>query len=280
MGDVTLIAKELLGFSNEKNPTEIEIKKAFNEKVKQSHPDTNNGDGDNELINQLIDAKNTLMKISIPSYSLILSIQELLKGVQLDKLNVMCNNCLGTGYISHDKCHTCDGTGGLYVIHDGLKTKEYCNDCGGTGINDIVCPICENGHKVFDNKINIPKGTMPGIEFTLPNNEAKITIILSKSKNEFNVKYNNIYKTIYVPWTTMILGGKFETKDPCNKKISLNINENTSSGDVVTIRNYGFYSKDGKKGSLNFKILPMIPNLKKLSIPVKLAINLLAKSGL
>lgn len=277
--DLSIIeAKSLLGFKPNDNPNEKEIKKAFKNLAMQVHPDTNPGDDDPELFNRLIKAKDVLIQIE-KTYLLPMGIGEMMSGNVYNGFKTICGECQGSGLLDKYTCDSCHGAGGKQINHDGLIMQDICDKCGGPGIIEIPCKLCDKGHKIFTDTLKIPAGTRPETIFSLGNG-INIQVILKKERKNFNIVGNDIVGSILVPWTKMIFGGTHITKDPKNTPIEIDINSNSISGTLIRLHNKGFKGSNGERGDLVFKIYPIVPKQEEMqSTPLKLAMMALKKAG-
>lgn len=155
-----------------------------------------------------------------------------------------CSDCQGTGRVRFQQntifgttiregiCNTCKGT--------GKKIKERCVECGGKGYSRVTKTV----------NVKVPAGIdqdqilrMRG-EGNAPlsrgvNGDLNIKINIEKDKM-LTRQGKDILLTIYVPFTTLILGGIVEIPT-LDGKYSLEIKELTQSGTVMRLKGKGTY---------------------------------------
>lgn len=172
----------------------------------------------------------------------------------------------------HEKCSTCKGTG----AKNGTEFTT-CNECGGTGrvrfqqntlfgttIREGACPKCNGKGRIVKEKctecngrgeqkvsktikVKFPAGIdngqtlrMRGEGNAVANGESgDLNIKVSVKPHKILVrKDNDLYMDLYLPFTTLLLGGKVEIPT-LQGKYTLNIPELTSSGTIMRIKNKG-----------------------------------------
>lgn len=153
-----------------------------------------------------------------------------------------CPDCGGKGRVRYQQntlfgttireaeCRTCGGT--------GKKIKEKCTDCGGKGYKKVSKPISvkipagiDNGQTLrMKNEGNAPQ--RPGVN-------GDLNILIKIAPDKFMTRQGiDIYMDVYVPYTTLMLGGKIEIPTLDGKQV-LEIKELTQSGTIMRLKNKG-----------------------------------------
>ena len=180
------------------------------------------------------------------------------KTIMVNKVE-KCDKCMGTGAKNGKEfstCPDCKGAGRVRYQQNtifGTTIREgECQTCNGTGkIIKERCPYCNGkGYTKLQKsvQVKIPAGidndqilrmngqgnspTRPGINGDL---NIRINVLPDKLLER---KGNDLYIDIYVPFTTLLLGGEVEV--PTLEGIfNLTIKELTQSGTVMRIKNKG-----------------------------------------
>ena len=153
-----------------------------------------------------------------------------------------CPDCRGAGRVRFQQntifgttiregmCNTCHGT--------GKRIKEKCPDCSGKGYTRVTksvtvkIPAGINQDQVLRMRGEGNAPTSKGI-----NGDLNIKINVDKDKL-LTREGNDILLTIYVPFTTLLLGGKIEIPT-LDGKYTLDIKELTQSGTVMRLKGKG-----------------------------------------
>ena len=153
-----------------------------------------------------------------------------------------CPDCKGAGRVRFQQntifgttiregmCNTCRGT--------GKHIKEKCPDCMGKGYSRVTktitvkVPAGINQDQILRMRGEGNAPTSPGISGDL-----NIKINVEKDKM-LTREGNDILLTVYVPFTTMLLGGKI-TIPTLDGKYELTIKELTQSGTVMRLKGKG-----------------------------------------
>ena len=180
------------------------------------------------------------------------------KTILVNKID-RCDNCQGTGAKNGKEfstCPDCKGAGRVRYQQNtifGTTIREgECQTCGGTGkIIKEKCPYCNGKGYTRVQKsvqVKVPAGidndqilrmngqgnspTKQGVNGDL---NIKINVLADKLLER---KGNDLYIDIYVPFTTLILGGEVEV--PTLEGIfNLSIKELTQSGTIMRIKGKG-----------------------------------------
>lgn len=153
-----------------------------------------------------------------------------------------CPDCKGAGRVRFQQntifgttireglCNTCKGT--------GKRIKEKCPECMGKGYSRVTktvtvkVPAGINQDQILRMRGEGNAPTSQGI-----NGDLNIKISIEKDKM-LTREGNDILLTVYVPFTTLILGGKI-TIPTLDGKYDLSIKELTQSGTVMRLKGKG-----------------------------------------
>lgn len=191
-----------------------------------------------------------------------LSFEEALSGVEktisINKIET-CPDCSGTGAKGgreFSTCPDCRGSGRVRIQQNtmfGTTIRETaCPKCGGTGkIIKERCATC--GGKGYrrvtkDISVKIPAGVNDGQTLRMRGEgndpigkgipgELYVNISVKPHKLFKRQEYDLMYD-LYVPFTTLILGGKVEVLTPTGSMV-LDIKEGTQSGTVMRLKSRG-----------------------------------------
>ena len=180
------------------------------------------------------------------------------KNITIGKIE-KCSQCNGTGAKNGREfttCTNCQGTG---------RARYQQNTMFGTTIRESVCPKCEGTGKIVKEKcdvcsgkgykrvqktvkVKIPAGIDNGQTLRMRgegnaplrdgiNGDLNIHISVA-SHNILTRRENDLFLDLYLPFTTMLLGGKVDVPT-LNGNYSLNIPELTPSGTVMRLKGKG-----------------------------------------
>jgi len=139
------------------------------------------------------------------------------KKVLISRYN-LCDKCNGNGTVDGQKyvCKTCEGSGQIIVISDGIiKSETECKDCRGSGIDESIakCDKCNGARCIEENiflDVEIPAGLhdkcpiiIPNMGHELPKEEqdnetTRSDIVLIIKEKEHNIfKHNFVINDEY-----------------------------------------------------------------------------------
>lgn len=180
------------------------------------------------------------------------------KSVSINRVE-NCEECHGTGAKNGTEFTTCSHCGGTGQVREVKNTMfgqmvnvGTCSHCGGTGkIIKEKCAECMG--KGFNKRartitITIPAGVNDGQVLTLRGegnsgvnggSSGNLNIILGVGSHELLTRKEfNLYATIPVPFTTLLLGGEIKVPS-VNETLTLKIPELTQPGTVFKLKGKG-----------------------------------------
>jgi len=174
------------------------------------------------------------------------------------KRKKVCLGCAGEGFTESEKCKMCDGKGMKIQSTGGpFSFQVLCPGCIGSGkIPKNKCPKCSgkrtDGEEQKEFSVNIPKGINDNSTLVLhgegeqvfqKGNNGNLVIRVSVTKdNVFRRENNDLVNDIYVPFSTMVLGGEVVVKDIEDATYRININPETKADTVLRIKEKGYPS--------------------------------------
>ena len=180
------------------------------------------------------------------------------KNITITK-NDKCSACKGTGAKNGKEftaCRECNGTGRVRFQQNtifGTTIREAaCPKCNGTGkIIKEKCSVCNGKGEIRNSKtvkVKFPAGIDNGQTLRMRGEGnspvgngvyGDLNIKVSVKPHKMLVRNgNDLLLELYVPFTTMVLGGKVDVPT-VNDKYTLNIPELTASGTLIRIKNRG-----------------------------------------
>ena len=185
---------------------------------------------------------------------------------------IACKTCDGTGSTTKKQttCTKCGGTGRIEIsrqtVFGAIRQAQVCSVCKGVGkMPEKECSACRGTGRVRQQrevKIKIPAGIDEGqtIRVSGEGNAGKrggksgdlyITIKIRPSR-EYRRSGADLYKTISVPFTKVVLGGSVKV-NTLYGDLNVKIPASTKAGEVLRVRNYGVPTGN-TKGSLYLQI--------------------------
>ena len=191
-----------------------------------------------------------------------------------------CEVCEGTGSTNKKvkKCTKCGGSGQVTVMRNtmfgAIRQVATCDECmGGGEVPEEVCRNCrgqgrvQTPHKV---KVKIPAGIDNGQTIRIPGQggagirgakagDLYIVVKVMPSR-EFRRQGSNLYKSIEVPYSKLVLGGTVMV-NTLEGEVKLKIPAATQVGENFRIKNHGMPILEGRgKGDLYVQVGIVIPS--------------------
>lgn len=194
--------------------------------------------------------------------------------------NEQCHTCHGSGAKPGTNPVTCDKCGGKgkvqttqNTIMGTFSTVKTCDKCGGTGkIIPTPCETCSGKGTIRKTRkidINIPAGIDNGQAISLrgEGDAGKkggtpgdlFVVVNVMSHPIFTRKGHDIFATIKVPYTKLVLGGTVKVPT-LEGESEINIPDGTQVGSVIKIKEKGIPNIHGKgRGNIEYTIQVDIP---------------------
>ena len=194
--------------------------------------------------------------------------------------NEQCHTCHGSGAKPGTNPITCDKCGGKgkvqatqNTIMGTFSTVKTCDKCGGTGkIIPTPCEDCSGKGTIRKSRkidINIPAGIDNGQAISLrgEGDAGKkggmagdlFVVVNVMSHPIFTRKGHDIFATIKVPYTKLVLGGTVKVPT-LEGESEINIPDGTQVGSVIKIKEKGIPNIHGKgRGNIEYTIQVDIP---------------------
>lgn len=210
-----------------------------------------------------------------------------------------CFACKGNGAepgTKIDTCKTCQGKGqiaqSVRTMFGTMQSAVVCPECGGQGSRPSqVCKRCSGAgieRKTKELEIDVPAGIADGETLKLAGEGEHPGFggrpgdlylrINVQSHPMFDREGNNILSLARVPYSTLVLGGKFDI-ETVDGKGTLTIPATTEPGTVFKLRGKGFPSlRSHGRGDHLVTVQPLVQ--RKLSTEQRHAIEGLRKTGL
>ena len=194
--------------------------------------------------------------------------------------NEQCSTCHGSGAKPGTHPVTCDKCGGKgkvqatqNTIMGTFSTVKTCDKCGGTGkIIPTPCEACSGKGTIRKTRkidINIPAGIDNGQAISLrgEGDAGKkggiagdlFVVVNVMSHPIFTRRGHDIFATIKVPYTKLVLGGTVKVPT-LEGESEINIPDGTQVGSVIKIKEKGIPNIHGKgRGNIEYTIQVDIP---------------------
>lgn len=211
----------------------------------------------------------------------------------------VCSRCQGEGAEPGSKvvnCSTCQGTGQIRQAQrtpfGTIQMSSVCHDCQGRGKRpEKVCNLCRGmGIERREEKvaIAIPAGIAEGetLKVTGQGEAAPYggkpgdlyVRIRVKQDPQFERHNHDILSQVFVPFTTLVLGGSIEV-ETLDGRAAVKIPEGTLPDTLFTIRGKGVpYGRSGGRGDHVARVQPAVP--KKITREQKQVLEDLKKQGM
>lgn len=175
-----------------------------------------------------------------------------------------CSKCNGNGCENSkgpSACPKCGGRGSVRQQHGFVTIDTVCQHCGGSGsVISNPCKECHGSGRVIGERnleITIPAGIGSSNELLVrqegeagyqggPNGDLIIFVNLLPH-DFFTVKGVDLYCTVYIPFTTAILGGEIVAKDLSGKDHVIKIPHGTQSNTQFVIPSCGLYNRNTRR---------------------------------
>ncbi len=196
------------------------------------------------------------------------------------KRQTPCSPCNGKGGSDTKSCLACNGTGQRTVTQQtpfGIITQTMaCNNCGSSGrVVHNPCKSCNGeGTKITEEvvEINIPKGAVSGMNFTMSGNgnhvrdgiPGDLHILIDEIKHaKFRREANDLHCEQWISIPDAVLGTSLNIDTVLGMK-RIEITPGCESGKVITLPGQGIpvLGNDGNNygsGSLYIKVNVEIP---------------------
>ncbi len=210
---------------------------------------------------------------------------------------VPCSSCSSSGVApgsGKKACTQCKGSGRVQKSVLGtFSTVIACPDCAGEGeIPEKECTQCKGegrAKKKEDVEFSIPAGISSGQTLRVPGkgNAGKkgtqpgdlLVDVLVEKHSFFRQEGEDLYCSVFVPYTDVVLGGKVDITLLSGKTISLKIPAGTTPGKVMRISGKGLPRLSGYGyGDLYAEININVP--KKVNKKQKQILEELKKEGI
>mgnify|MGYP001080071572 CR=1 FL=1 len=210
---------------------------------------------------------------------------------------ISCSSCSASGSAPGSAKKTCPQCGGRGKITKSImgafSTLVTCPQCEGEGeIPEKECNQCKGGGRVKvkeDVKFTVPAGIGDGQTLRIsgkgnagkkgaPAGDLFVEVTVEKD-SFFTPKGEDLYCSVFIPYTDAVLGGKVSITLLSGKKIFLKVPTGTSSGKVIRISGKGLPRLSGYGyGNLYVEVNVNVP--KKVSKKQKELLEELKKEGI
>jgi len=184
-----------------------------------------------------------------------------------------CKVCGGTGSATKKQasCVKCGGSGRVELIRQtmlgAIRQNQTCPVCRGLGeMPEKECQTCHGMGRTRQQKeieLRIPAGIDEGQTIRVKGEgqaglrggkpgDLYVAVRVRPSR-EYRRSGMDLYKTISVPFTTVVLGGSVKTKTLFGE-INVKIPPSTRAGEVLRVRDHGVRQTGGANGSLFLQV--------------------------
>lgn len=247
-----------------RDATAEEIKKSYRKLAMQWHPDRHKNDQDKEAAErkfkeisaayEILSDPEKRQQYDNPSRSrtwnvhvtrstrivrvqITISLEEALLGCSKNvsyRKETPCTDCGGYGHY-RTACKACNGIGLCVVCgFTGYESTGICRACHGRG-SKTSFETCS---------VTIPAGTTPGQEIPIQGEQTIICVMIRPHKT-FQIRGNDLFCHLRVPWLTAFAGGQIKLTSPYSEEISVKVPAGTQFGNVLKLQNMGVKEKKG-----------------------------------
>lgn len=188
----------------------------------------------------------------------------------------LCDGCNGVGFKNIDSCIHCNGSGKIKkIIQQPFNFELLCHFCQGSGkAYKDICSICKSrrffGQEIVKLNLKIPAGINEDQNLLIeghgePSSDGKngnLVVSIRFKKDELFTKNNlDLHLDLFIPYSTLVLGGKIIIPTIENETIEIEIPEGTQVGTSLKIKNKGYFNLNNKKhrGDIIVKIKVNVP---------------------
>ena len=243
--------------------------------------------------NRVVERKgqNLFLNIPITIYEMYTGTKRSVKSRKYKK----CKSCEGNGSLhgkSFQTCYNCKGSGNVnstyYSGFAQVVKNSTCTQCNGTG--KMILEVCEDclgkGAVIFEEiiDIDIPKGSIPGIQISIPgkgNEEPGSTspgdlmINIKETIDPYYERQGTNVKIIKdITFIDACIGTNIDVKLPLGEIVSLVVDPGTLHGTILQLAGRGLYEFSmGSTGDFLVEIhikVPKVTNSKDIEILEKL----------
>jgi molecular chaperone DnaJ len=169
-----------------------------------------------------------------------------------------CSKCNGTGG-DIVQCIACAAQGFRIMRGPHMNVRVTCEVCSGSGMKRTNSCGCDNGlveGDVREESIQIPRGVVAGMRFTLPGGghepsdpdgvSGNLEIVITDAPNNKFTRLDavNILSKVKVNYTELVFGGEKEI-ETLDGKVALKIPPATNPGTKLRIKGMGLYPYQG-----------------------------------
>lgn len=210
------------------------------------------------------------------------TLEEAVFGVERElnlTLETACDNCDATGSANKKlkSCVQCGGSGHVSVTRQtmfgAVRQSAVCNECNGSGeVPEERCKVCKGAGKLMQNQkiaLKIPAGIDDGQTIRVSGKGGSgirggksgdlYVVIRVMPSREYRRDGMNLYKSMDVPYTTLVLGGSIDM-ETLHGNVKLKVPGGTQVGEVFKVKGYGVPGLEHKaKGDLFVQIGITVP---------------------
>lgn len=188
----------------------------------------------------------------------------------------LCDGCNGVGFKNIDICIHCNGLGKIKkIFQQPFNFELLCHACKGVGkAYKDICSTCKSrklfGQESVKLNLKIPAGINEDQNLVIeghgePSNSGingnLVVSIVFKKDELFTKKNLDLHLDLFVPYSTLVLGGKIVIPTIENETIEILIPEGTQADTVLKIKNKGYFNLNNNKyrGDIIVKIKVNVP---------------------